>query len=259
MTMPEVQWTTPEALEQRLSLIPTLWSLVYRAHQEPGEAAQGARQQLLDRYGGAARRYLRKVLGDADAADDVAQEFALQIVHGKLGGADPDRGRFRNFVKGTLLHLIADYRKAKRRWPGPLPADSTSIAASPEDPAAELAFVESWRDELLARAWSALAQGESETGQPYYTVLRFRADHPDIRSPQMADALAAALGRPMTPVAVRQLLHRARERFAILLVDEVTHSLAQPSVAQLQEELIELGLFEYCRSAFSPRDGNAAG
>jgi RNA polymerase sigma-70 factor (ECF subfamily) len=259
MPAPEAQPVNFQSLEQRLSLIPTLWSLVYRAHQEPAEAAQGARQQLLERYGGAARRYLRKVLGDADAADDVAQEFALQIVHGKLAGADPDRGRFRNFVKGTLFHLIADYRKQQRRWPRPLPADSTLLAARPEDPASDRAFVESWRDEILARAWSVLAQVESETGQPYHTALRYRADHPEVRSPQMAVALAAALGRPITSVAVRQLLHRARERFAVIMVDEVAHSLAQPTVEQLQEELVELGLFEYCRPAFSSCDGDPVG
>lgn len=255
MAAPEAQSMTAEQLEQRLSLIPTLWSLVNQAHNGTAEAALGARQQLLERYGGAARRYLRKVLRDPDAADDVAQEFALQIVRGKLGGADPDRGRFRNFVKGTLFHLIADYRKQQRRWPGPLPADDTRLAADPEDSASDRAFVESWRDELLARAWSALAQLETETGQPYYTVLRYRADHPELRSPQLAVALAADLSRPMTPVAVRQILHRARVRFASILVDEVTHSLAQPTVEQLQEELVELGLFAYCRPAFATAVG----
>jgi RNA polymerase sigma-70 factor (ECF subfamily) len=258
MPAPEAQPMTLQQLEQQLSLIPTLWSLVYRAHEGPTEAARCAREQLLERYGGAARRYLRRVLGDPNAADDVAQEFALQVVHGKLGGADPDRGRFRNFVKGTLFHLIADYRKQQRRWPGPLPADGTVFAASPDEPASDHAFVESWRDELLARAWSALAAVETESGQPYHTVLRFRADHPNVRSPQMAEALAAELGRPITPVAARQTLHRARVRFATLLVDEVTHSLAQPTVAHVEEELIELGLFDYCRPVFAPRDGDAA-
>jgi hypothetical protein len=38
---------------QRLSLIPTLWSLVYRAHQGAAEVARSARQQLFERYRGA--------------------------------------------------------------------------------------------------------------------------------------------------------------------------------------------------------------
>src|SRR4029077_16414519 len=125
----------------RLSLISTLWSLVCQAHHGPAEAVNSARQQLLRAYRGAVHRYLRKVLHDPDAADEVFQEFALQLVHGNLRGANPQRGRFRNFVKGTLFHLIADYRKQRRNWPNPLPADSAALAANPEEGESDRQFV----------------------------------------------------------------------------------------------------------------------
>lgn len=234
---------------QHLNRISTLWSLVCRANQGPAEAANAARQQLLQRYGDAVRRYLRAVLHDADAADEVFQEFALQLVHGDLRGADPERGRFRNFVKGTLFHLIADYRKQQRKWPGPLPDEGAALAANPADLESDRQFVESWCDELLAHAWAALAEIDAGTGQPFYAVLRFRADHPELRSPQMAEQLTAQLGRPFTAAGVRQALHRAREKFADLLVDEVTHALDNPTAEQLEQELVELGLLDYCRPA----------
>lgn len=238
---------------QRLSLISTLWSLVCRAHHGPDEEVKVARQHLLERYGGAARRYLRKLLHDPDAADEVFQEFALRLVHGELRGADPQRGRFRNFVKGTLFHLVADYRKKQREWPGPLPADGAALVADPEDVESDRQFVESWCDEFLARAWAALAAIEARTGQHFHTVLRFRADHPEMRSPQIAEQLTAQLGRPFTAVGVRQTLHRAREKFAELLLDEVTHSLDNPTTEQLEQELVELGLLDYCRPALEGR------
>ena len=238
-----------ENLNQRLSRISTLWSLVIGAHQGPTEAVKLARQQLLERYGAAARRYLRKLLRDSDGADEVFQEFALQLVHGDLRGADPQRGRFRNFVKGTLFHLVADYRKQRREWPGPLPNDGADVAADPDELESELRFEESWRDELLARAWAALAEIEARTSQPYYAVLRFRADHPEMHSPQMAEQLAARLGRPFTAVGVRQILHRAREKFAELLLDEVSHALENPTLEQVEQELVELSLLDYCRPA----------
>jgi RNA polymerase sigma-70 factor (ECF subfamily) len=238
-----------EIVEQRLSLIPTLWSLVDQAHGCVAEAAIAARRKLLERYGCAVLRYLRRVLHDADAAADVFQDFALCLVHGDLRGADPRRGRFRNYVKGTLFHLVADYRNQRRRWPRPLPADAAVLATYPEDGESDRQFEESWRDELLARAWAELAEIEATTGRPFYAVLRLRADHPELRSPQLAQQLATRLGRPISPAGVRQTLHRAREKFAALLLDEVTHSLDNPTVEQVHEELAELGLLEYCRPA----------
>jgi RNA polymerase sigma-70 factor (ECF subfamily) len=243
-------------LNERLSLIPTLWSLVHRAHHGPAEVANSARQQLLERYRGAVYRYLRKVLHEPDASDEVFQEFALQLVHGGLRGADPRRGRFRNFVKGTLFHLIADYRKQRREWPEPLPGDAAALAGDPEGAASDPRFVESWCDELLARAWAALAALEATAGQPLYTVLRFRADHPATRSPRMAEQLTAQLGKPFTAAGVRQILHRAREKFAGFLLDEVAQSLRNPTGEEVEEELAELGLLDYCRPALGRRGLN---
>src|SRR5215218_612751 len=97
----------PQSPDRHLSQIITLWTLVRRAHQGPEGAAREAQRQMLDRYGGAVRRYLRGLLRDEDAAADVFQEFACEFLGGDLGGADPQRGRFRNFVKGVLFHLVA--------------------------------------------------------------------------------------------------------------------------------------------------------
>jgi hypothetical protein len=92
-----------ETPNPRLSRISTWWSLVRQAHQGPAGAANCARQQLLERYGCAVQRYLRKVLHDPDAVEEVFQEFALQLIQGDLRRVNPGRGRFRDFVKGTLL------------------------------------------------------------------------------------------------------------------------------------------------------------
>ena len=51
------------------------------------------------------------------------------------------------------------------------------------------------------------------------------------------------------------MLHRAREQFANLLLDEVEQSLDDPSHDDLEEELIELQLIEYCRDALADRRG----
>jgi hypothetical protein len=59
----------------------------------------------------------------------------------------------------------------------------------------------------------------------------------------MAQVLGHRLGKPLTAAAMRQTIHRAREKFADLLIDEVARSLQTGDVERLEQELIDLGLF----------------
>jgi RNA polymerase sigma factor (sigma-70 family) len=236
--------------DAHLSQIQTLWSMVERAHGDH-TALQSAQQSLLDRYGGAVHRYALAALRDEDAADEVFQEFALRFVRGDFGNADPERGRFRAFVKTIVYRLIIDYqRKQKKRGQeGPMHSNLAEPVADAVDAADDAAFQHSWRDELLARCWERLAALEESSGRPVHTVLRYRVDHPDERSPELAAGLSKQLGKPINAGAVRVQLHRARETFADLLLDEVTQSLADGTLDEAEQELIELDLLEYCRPA----------
>lgn len=242
------------SVNQHLSQIQTLWTLVQQAHADTPSAVQAAQQKLLERYGGAVRRYLLGALRDEDAASELFQEFAYRLLHGDMRGADPERGRFRQFVKGVLFHLVADYHKKRQRQPHVLHPDQPEpAAAEPSMADQDREFLASWRDDLLARSWTALEQYEKESGKPFYTVLRFRVDHADLPSARLADELGAKLGKELTAGGVRQTLHRARERFADLLLDEVVQSLDNPNAERLEQELIDLGLLEYCRPALERR------
>jgi RNA polymerase sigma-70 factor (ECF subfamily) len=244
--------------ELHLSRIQTAWSMVRRAHGDH-TAVQVAQQTLLDRYGGAVRRYALASLRDEDAADEVWQEFALRFVRGDFAGADPERGRFRAFVKTIVYRLIVDYqRRRKRNWrEGPMHSNLAEPVADSEQPADDAAFQASWRDELLARCWQRLQEEEQQTGKPHHTVLRYRVDHPDLHSPELAAGLTEILGKPVNAGAARVLLHRARDAFAELLLDEVVQSLADDSLDAAEEELIELDLLEYCRPALDRRRGKS--
>jgi RNA polymerase sigma-70 factor (ECF subfamily) len=230
----------------RLELISTRWTLLEQAHHG-ADGAAAARTHLLDRYGGAVRRYLRGAAKDPDAADDLFQEFAYRFLHGDFKGASPERGRFRDFLKGVISHLVADFCKRQGRRMVNLP-EGFAEPVAPENTDLDRAFVESWRDELLAQSWKSLAEVEERTGQPFHTVLRFRADHPDLHSPELASQLAAKLARPLTAAGVRQLLHRAREKFAEILREYVLASLSSDDPDELNQELQDLGLLPYVRT-----------
>jgi RNA polymerase sigma factor (sigma-70 family) len=234
--------------DQRLSGLRTHWSILLQGQGESAEAV-AAKQQLLERYMKAVRRYLIGALRDIEVADELSQEFAVRFMRGDLHHADPTRGRFRDFVKGVLFHLIADHYRGQKRTPAGLPDGSLPDFQAIDPSDNDKQFVESWRSEMLNLAWTALQQHQDETGQLYYTVLQHRAKQPEQRSAEMSEHLSAELGKPVNAAWVRQTLHRAREKFADFLVHEVLQTLREPSVDRLEEELIEVDLLEYCRPA----------
>jgi len=240
--------------EQRLSQVQTLWTIVCRAHGEgTASMVRSAQEQLLGRYCIVVRRYLLGALRDADAAEELTQEFALRFVRGELKGVDRQRGRFRDYLKGTLFHLIGDFHRRRKKRPLPLP-EGHEPAAEPEDNfAQDQRFLESWRAELLHRSWQALAQLQAETGRPFHQVLQFRAANLELRSADMAEQLGPVLGHAVNAAWVRQTLHRAREKFAEFLLDEVRQTLDEPTLEQLEGELVLLGLHSYCQPALDTR------
>jgi hypothetical protein len=115
--------------------------------------------------------------------------------------------------------------------------------------ASEVAFRDAWREQLLAKAWDALATFERATGQPVHTVLRLRADRPDSTAEGLAALLATALGREVDGGWVRKRVHLARRKFAELLVEEVRQTIDPSDPGGLTDELMDLGLYDYCREA----------
>ena len=246
----------PETLNHHLSRIETHWTAVFQAHQGQAEEVAEAQSALMRRYGGAVHRYLLASLRDPEAADDLSQEFALRFLRGDFRNADSGKGRFRDFLKRSIYHLMVDYHRGCRARPRRLDGEAAEPAvcdADPWDRDLDLPFLDSWREQLMALAWTELDKVQERTGQPFADVLRLRVANPDLRSPQLAERLSERLGRSVTAGWVRLNLHRAREMFVESLLGEVEKSLAKPSPERLEEELSDLGLLEHCRSGLQRR------
>jgi RNA polymerase sigma factor (sigma-70 family) len=237
----------------RLDMIPTQWSLIRQAHAQgtPANAAE-ARRLLVLRYAPAMRRYLGRLTHDQDAADDLAQDALLQLMRGDFAGADPNRGRFRDFLKAAVRNLARNQwaKEARRR---PVEFD---LALLTSDDDADRAWLADWRKTVLDNAWSAVKTAEElrEAGNTY-TVLRLRADFPDDTSEQMAERLAVKLGIPVRADAARQMLRRARQRFAAAVLADVQAGLADASSERLEEELAALEFLEYLRDSLPEGSG----
>jgi RNA polymerase sigma-70 factor (ECF subfamily) len=238
----------------RLSRIKTRWTMVVQAHQRQGAAATAAQHNLVLCYYRPVYFYLRGMLRDADAAEELTHEFCVRFLRGDFRGAHPRRGRFRDLVKTAARNLALDYwrREQARKKKGP------QAVASPEGthallvkPRTEMVFLRQWRQSLLVQAWRGLAQLQKQTGSPYFSVLRYKTNHPQVRSAQMARRMSAHRGRRVTTAGVRQLLCRARQRFADCLVAAVARSLLSPTRDDIERELVELKLLECCKDALA--------
>ena len=243
------------AKASRLSRIETAWSMVHRAHQDEPTLSLTAQQTLLNLYGGAIRRYLSAALKDPEAVEDLFQNFAVRFVQGDFQGLDPERGRFRSFVKTVLFRMVAEHRRHHSRRMKHEVTSSEVVEHLAEDEAmpsvseeiTEQQYLASWREELLSQAWEALAEHDQRTGTNYYLILRVRVEDPTRPGDAFAQAVSDRIGQPLSPGAARVALHRARERFAQLIMEAVAQSLPDTDAHTLESELIELGLITYCR------------
>ena len=224
----------------------TWWTALGHAHGPDAAVAQAARERLVDRYLPVARRYLAAAVGDDAAADELAQEFALKLVRGDFRNARPEDGRFRDYLRRTLVNMATDWHRRRGRAMAPLAADP-AVPADPPDP-----FQPAYVAHLLGLAWDGLERLEGDFGRPWAAALRLRADFPKDTSDELGVRLTAA-GHPADGGRVRKLLMEARMRFADLLVAEVADGLDRPTADAAADELIALDLYEHCKEAVSRR------
>jgi len=243
-----------EEIDLRLSQIETDWKLILEARRGGATEHAWAIQRFFDQYSRAVYRYLLGALKDADAADELFQEFALRISRGSFRNADQSRGRFRNYLKSALINLVIEFHRQRGKRTASLAEDPSDSTLSPE---AELEkkFLKTWRDELLARSWTNLEAADKFRHRDYFQVLKFQTAHPKMNSETVAETLNQQLQRkkPLTAAGLRKTLQRARNKFAQLLLTEVEKSLEKPTIEDLEKELVELELVPYCRSALKER------
>ena len=157
--------------------------------------------------------------------------------------------------RGRLSHLVADHHKWQRRRRRS--TDCTGPQKSRPCPTSGTG--PSWpvgTRSYSPAAGQRLEAVERATGEPFYTVLH-SSSRPDLHRRRWRRSWAPAWGNRYD-CRVGQTLHRARERFADLLLDEIANALKSPSLEHLEQELNDLGLLDHCRSALE-QQGDSGG
>ncbi len=227
----------------------TNWSLVLEVHGESQES-QEAFEELCRAYWGPLFAFVRRSGYDDDTAKDLVQGFFLHLVARRsVTRADPNRGRFRNFLLSSLKNYVADQhdrQTAKKRSPGTplvsLDAAETGELPHRHDPVdrktPETVYATRWAakmvDQAMRKLGDELAQrGRGEIFEKTRTYLMDN-DGPSYR------AVSEELG--ITENAVKSAVRSQRKRLGVLLRDEVAQVLEDAAAvdAELREILRNL-------------------
>jgi RNA polymerase sigma-70 factor (ECF subfamily) len=221
----------------------TSWTNVLAAQRSGSPEAVGALEKLCETYWYPLYAYLRRKGYDPFKAQDLTQEFFFRLIkENYLGAVDRRRGKFRSFLLAALNHFASnqrDYEQAAKRGGRVtlISLDETDAEGRfQQEPASELSpekiFERNWFLALFEQALGRLRAEQAAVGRAnLFDELRQFI----IQDAEAGDYSAAATRVNMTPNAVAVTVHRWRERYKLLLRDEIVRTVADP--AEIEEEL----------------------
>jgi RNA polymerase sigma factor (sigma-70 family) len=226
----------------------TNWSMVVAACADPE-----ALERLLRTYWGPIYVYIRRTGASREQAADLTQEFVVQVLleRGLIERADPDRGRFRTFLKSALRRFLIDQHRrstSKARHPGvPILNGDALDALEPtreDDPGR--AFDRQWAATLISQALDRTAAECAAEGQSaHWEAFNSAILEPTLRHTHSApfDELAKALGVG-GPERVSAMIQTMRRKFRRALREAVAQTVCDPSHTDLELENLKslLGL-----------------
>ena len=225
------------------AFVTTQWTRVLEARGDSPEA-QAALSDLCAAYYAPVFAFIRRATPDEEAARDLTQEFFARLLAGDgIARVDPERGRFRSFLRGAVKHFLADARDHAHRLkrgagqtPEPLePGTDTSPGlqlADAASPNPEREFDRKWALTLLERALAVLAAEHQAGGKSaQFAALKpwLTGDVVDLAQADAARQLCLNEG------AVKVAIHRLRRRFREAIKAEINRTVSDP--AQVDAEL----------------------
>lgn len=194
--------------------MPTDWALVAKAHADSGPAAMEARRTLVEPYLRPAWKYLLSATRDPDKSDDLLGEFCLRFMKGAFHRANSSQGELGLMVKTALRRLVIDARAKDQQNRSVLSIEGLhGLGDQLTDKRSS--SLESFQSQhwLLEMAMERLRQEEENNPDCWdFTVLRLRLLYPEDTSKEMAVVLSALMERPLSPNAVRIMMHKAITR-----------------------------------------------
>lgn len=223
----------------------THWSLVLQAQAE-SPAAQKALEILCSAYWRPLYAFVRRQGLTREEAQDLVQDFFARLLkHRNLDTVRREKGRLRSYLLVSLKRFLASERhraSGVKRYESGLHIPLDELL---ESDVADVELTETWSaDRLYERQW-ALAVLEQVLGR---LESEYRVADNAALFDQLKEFLVGERGRPtqaeiatqlgMTENAVKQAFHRLRQRYRVLLREEIAQTVAQPG--DVEDELLHL-------------------
>jgi RNA polymerase sigma-70 factor (ECF subfamily) len=213
----------------------THWSVVLKAGEMPGDESARALDALCRGYWYPLYAYIRRLGHSPHDAQDLTQSFFAYLLEKRLlTRADPESGRFRSFLLGSLKNFMAnEWRKASAQKRGAGQIISFDAEDAEERYAVEPAdetnpqslYEQAWAVAVLEQAATSLETEYRAGGKQslFDELVPFLQGE---RSDLTYAALGAQIG--MSEGAVKVAVHRLRQRYRELLRAAVANTVADP-------------------------------
>ena len=251
----------------RRSFATTHWSLVRAVGGTESPETATALETLCQIYWHPVYSHIRLWGSKPEDAQDLTQAFFARLLEKKaFDHADPERGRFRSFMLGSLKHFLRDTHiraNAEKRGGGRTivswdrKTGEARLGIAPADnESPDRIFERRWAETVLERAATRLRSDYESSGRgALFEVIKPHVT-PGPNHKTIADT-AAALDSSIS--ATRSAIFRLRRHYHALIRDEVAQTLDDP--AELDDELRYLLKVLYPSSQMdepNQRRGNAA-
>lgn len=222
----------------------TNWSVVLSAAASPD-----ALEELLRAYWGPIYAYIRGSGVARDDAGELTQEFIAHTVLGRgvLEAVDPERGRFRTFLKAVIRNFLIDqHRRAttqRRASDRPVLGGAALDQFEPvEDGDPSRAFERQWAATVLSQALTRLEAECNSCGQErHWKAFQMVVVEPilsrGVSVPPPLERVAEAVGAQSAAQA-SSLVQTVRRKFQRVLYGVVSATVDNP--ADASDELARL-------------------
>lgn len=220
----------------------THWSVVLTAADQGAPGATAALEALCRTYWYPLYAYVRREGLRPEDAQDLTQEFFASLLRrNSLTHVAPEKGRFRSFLLAAMRHFLSDQRDRARTLKRGGGAEVISLDAQDAEERyrlepvdrldAEKIYERRWAMTLVEEALARLREESAVVGKAelFQHLRQFVAGESEATWGEAAAELGLSEG------ALKAAVHRLRERYRVLLRDEIAHTVTGP--AEIEEEV----------------------